>query len=367
LVENVMMTGKTELQVAFITVLLCCSSLLFAGKEDTLGRRQLYLNHLDTSDSLDVQAGTVQVIEEEGQKALELEGMVLIPDLEIEDAGIKVEILAPGPCYPGIVFRSTDVHSFELAYAVPEVSDQFDAIQYDPVFNGSNTWQLHTGPAYQKRAVVPTGVWFTLRIDVMGERAAIQVGDQPPLVVEHLSHGKTSGRIGLWTYLPARFRNLRVTSPRSFEDLSGENPEIPDGVIDAWFLQGTGSITCEPSGVLNLNRYMMVADAEARLTRQFIVDDETDLELKFGYSDELKLSLDGELLFEGTHVFSGFENLETRGWVQPGSTLPLKHISAGRHELEAVLRVTEPFGWGLIVGLEGGGVRLLPVTNEPRG
>lgn len=360
------MTGRTEASIGFaMTLLLGWNGPLFAQEEDSMVGRQLFVHRLDTLDSLEIHAAIAQIVEEDGQRVLELEGMALIPDLELKNVAVEVEVLAPGPCYPGLVFRFADMQAFELAYAVPVASGQCDAIQYDPVFNGSNTWQLHTGLAYQKQATVPTGEWFTLRVDVVGERAAIQVGDQPPLVVESLSHGQTAGRIGLWTFRPAHFRNLRVTSPRSLEDLSGEDLQAPDGAIDAWLLQGTGSITCEPSGVLNLNRYRATSDTEARLIRNFMIDDETDLELTFGYSDKLRLCLDGELLFEGTHTFSGFESQETRGWVRPEANRLVRRTGPGQHKLEAELRRTEPFGWGLIVRLAGGEIYLLPTEEDP--
>ncbi len=322
-------------------------------------------HHLDTLDSLEIHAVTAQIVEEDKRRVLELEGVALIPDLELEDVGIEVEVLAPAPCYPGIVFRFADLHAYELAYAVPVASGQCDAIQYDPVFNGSNTWQLHTGPAYQKQAKVPTTEWFTLRVDVVGERAAIQVGDQPPLVVERLSHGQTAGRVGVWTFRPARFRDLCVTPPRSLDSLSGETPQPPEGAIDAWWIPGTGSVACEPNGVLNLNRYRAPSDTELRVIRRFALDDEIDLEVSFGYSDELRLILDGTQLYEGTNVFAGFESEEARGWVRPESNRLVCRTGAGHHQLEAVVGLTEPFGWGLIVALGGGEVRLLPAAEVP--
>ena len=359
------MTGRAEACLGLAVVLLLgCASPRIAEEGETTVQRQLFAHALDTLDGLEIPAGTARIVEEDGRKALELEGLVLIPDLVLEDVGIEVEVFAPAPCYPGIVFRFADLGAFELAYAVPAVSGQSDAIQYDPVFNRSNTWQLHTGPAYQKQAAVPTGEWFTLRADVEGERAAIRVGDQPPLVVERLSHGQTTGRIGLWTFRPARFRNLSVTSPRSFEDLSGEHPHAPEGAIDAWWLEGTGTLASEPNGVLNLHRYLPSSETEVRLVRHFAIDDETDLEVSFGYSDELRLSLDGELLFEGTHTFTGFDSEEARGWLRPLDNRLVRRTGAGRHTLEAVLRVTEPFGWGLIVTLGGGEVRLLPAEQD---
>jgi hypothetical protein len=361
------MMGVPHSPACFVLVLLLC----YGGPPPAEGagmttEQQLFTDSLDGLDSLEIHAATAQTVEMDGREVLELEGMVLIPDLKFEDLSVEVEVFAPAPCYPGIVFRFADLFDYELAYAVPVASGQSDAIQYDPVFNGSNTWQLHTGAAYQKQARVPTGEWFTLRVDVVGERAAVRVGDQPPLVVERLSHRQTAGRIGLWTFRPARFRNLRVTPPRSFEDLSGEDPRAPEGAIDGWWLSGVGDITNEPNGVLNLNRYMRSSDTtEVRLIRCFGVDEEIDLEVAFGYSDELRLSIDGALLFEGTHIFTGFESQKGRGWVWLEDNRLVHRTGPGRHQLEAVLRVTEPFGWGLIVTLGGGTIRVLPSEEIP--
>ncbi len=360
------MTGRAESGFAVVAVLLLAGASPSISQEEHMPpERTLFVHPLDTLDSLEIHAATARIVEENEGKALELEGILLIPELELQDAGVEVEILAPAPCYPGIVFRYADLRTYELAYVVPAASGQSDAIQYDPVFNGSNTWQLHNGPAYQRQATVPTGEWFTLRIDVVGERAAIRIANQPPLVVERLSHGQTAGGVGLWTFRPARFRNLCVTPARSFDNLSGEIPQAPEGVIDAWWLPGTGSITTEANGVLNLNRYKPSSYGEVQLVRYFSLDDRLDLEIAFGYSDELQLSLDGTMLFEGTNTFAGFESYEARGWVRPEYGRLVHPTGAGRHRLEAVLRPTEPFGWGLIVALGGGEARLLPPDAFP--
>jgi hypothetical protein len=120
--------------------------------------------------------------------------------------------------------------------------------------------------------------------------------------------------------------------------------------------------------VLNLNRYGLPPEEEVRLSRSFEVDDEMDLEVAFGYSDSLRLTIDEELLFEGTHTFSGFGSLEARGWVRSEDNRLVHRLGAGRHRLDAALRLTEPFGWGLMVVLGGGKVRLLPpeeVSSKP--
>jgi hypothetical protein len=97
-------------------------------------------------------------------------GLALIPGRRTTDASIEVLIGADGPAYPGVAFRVADVLNFELAYASPHVSGEWDALQYDPVFHGSNTWQVYHGPGYQRATQVPTGRWFRLKVDFYGDR-----------------------------------------------------------------------------------------------------------------------------------------------------------------------------------------------------
>jgi hypothetical protein len=319
---------------------------------------------LDSIGELAQHAPTAEVVEVAGGPALRLEGLLLVPEIELTNLGVEVEIFAEKACYPGIVFRFTDSSSFELAYAVPHASGQPDAIQYDPVFGGSNTWQLHAGPAYQQSAQVTMGEWFTLRLDVEGERAVVQVGDQPPLVVEHLSHGTHPGRVGLWTFRPAVFRNLKVTVPRTLDDLAGVAPVAPPNTITEWYLEGAGAVACEPNGVLNVNRFLAPAPDEVRLRRRFEAGSAGEVELGVGFSDTMALRLNGELLFEGANIFSGFDEVASRGWVQLSPEPIRAHVEAGEHELEATLEMTEPFGCGHIITMTGPDLRLLPISES---
>lgn len=66
--------------------------------------------------------------------------------------------------------------------------------------------------------------------------------------------------------------------------------------------------------------------------------------------------LDGTTLFEGTHTFTGFDTIETRGWVRLSDHLVSVEAGPGRHQIEVTLGVTEPFGWGFGVTLQGEGV-----------
>jgi hypothetical protein len=335
-----------------------------AVDNETLKKPKEFLYHkLDSLEGFEVKARTAEITELNGSPVLKLDGMIVFSKQKFSDASIEVEILAQGACYPGIAFRIADDKNYELAYAVPHTSNQVDAIQYDPVFNMSNTWQLHNGEPYQKAAAVPTGEWFSLRIDITGHRAAIWVGDQSPLVIERLSHPPKPGTIGLWTFKPAFFRNLRITAPGEIGNLKGKSAQAPLGAINAWNLHGGGILKCDPTGILNLNRYMEPSKEAVKISRDFRLAASSKVVIGVGFSDILTLFIDGKEIFQGSHVFKGFGDIPSRGWVSPDYKkieLPLK---AGSHKISAELKVTEPFGWGLIVTLNSQNLQLQPLED----
>jgi len=323
----------------------------------------VYEDDLTDPGIISAHASEAEVVTWQGRRALKLvDGLALIPDLEVRDASIEVWIGAEGPAYPGVAFRVQDVVNFELGYAVPHASGLWDAMQYDPVFHGSNTWQLYHGPAYQKEVAVPTGEWCRLRVDVQGDRASFGVGDQPPLVVGRLARGQREGMVGLWTFRPAYFSDLRISGCRGLPEMDWQAPAAPEGQIDEWFMEGFGVVQCDPGGVVNLNRHLPISVGEVTLTRRLEAMADGELQISLGFSDELSLELDGEILFEGSNTFGGFADYEARGYSYQGKYAVGRMLSKGVHRLTARLKVTEPFGWGLVAALVGQGVRLLAAT-----
>ncbi|MFC1878578.1 hypothetical protein ACFLZW_01570 [Chloroflexota bacterium] len=317
--------------------------------------------------SLEIKASEAEMTTWHGREALRLEnGLALAPDgLLFQDICLEVSISVEGPAYPGLIFRLADPDSYELAYAVPHASEQWDAIQYDPIFLGSNTWQVYFGAAYQTAAKVPSGDWFRLRVQASGQRAAIFVNEQAPLVVEKLAHPAQPGRFGLWTFRPAYFCDLSVSTRSEMNIPSGVFPSSPPGALDGWWLQGFGLVNCEPHGVLNLNRYLNTEQSPAMLTRQFDLEADGQVSFQIGFSDSLNLLLDGQELFCGERRFSGFANRTERGYADSGDFQIQKYLSAGRHTLTAQVDVQEPFGWGLALVVHAAGLRWLPPAIVP--
>jgi len=323
----------------------------------------VYEDELNDLETLSIHAADAEVVTWNGRRAVRVvDGLALVPHLEASDVTIEVSIGSEGPAYPGVAFRAADVANYELAYAVPHASGLWDAIQYDPIFHLSNTWQLYHGPAYQHEAIIPVGEWFRLTVDVAGDKASCAVGDQEPLYVGRLAHGHKAGLLGLWTFRPAYFADLRVSECRGLPEAPWQPPEAPAGSVDEWFAGEFGVMRCEPGGILNLNRYLPASVEEVTLTRQFETGPDEQLELRFGFSDQLCLELDGEVAYEGTNTFAGFADYEARGYAYPGMKSVGRRVSKGVHRLTSRLKVTEPFGWGLTLSIEGQEIRLLPAN-----
>ncbi len=311
---------------------------------------------------LEIRAAQAEVVTWQGREALRLEnGLALAPESGVKDASLEVLIGTDGSAYPGVAFRVADVLNFELAYAVPHVSGEWDALQYDPVFHGSNTWQLYHGPGYQREAQVPTGRWFRLKVDYCGIRAAVSVDGQSSLVVERLAHPIAAGQFGVWTFRPAYFCDLRVSACERLEIPSVEVPSIAAGVVETWFVEGYGVVACEPNGVVNLNRYLPTSIEKARLVRRFETSEEGEITFEFGFSDVLLLELDGEVVYRGENTFRGFADRAARGYVELGMESVRQVLATGSHYLAAELEVSEGFGWGLVLVARGEGLHWLPV------
>ncbi len=311
-----------------------------------------------------------------GRNGIRLEnGLITIPNLDLTSGAVEVDIAAPGPAYPGIAFRIQDPLNFELAYTQPHCSGLWDAIQYDPVFHGSNSWQIFHGEAFQQKASLPTGDWYTFRVDFEGSTAWATIEGQPPLVVSRLAKPAVPGSTGIWTYLPAYFCNLRVYGPslvdQQYALIADPTPprpsratrqKLPPGTVTEWFAEDYGVVDVEPHGILLLNRYFPMALKEVTLSRRFVLEYDAEVRMAFGYSDDIAIIIDGETVFAGSHTYRPTPDRAGRGYVQPGQVKTTKRLPAGEHTISVKLRNSEPFGWGLAFALEAEGLALVPAS-----
>jgi hypothetical protein len=209
---------------------------------------------------------------------------------------------------------------------------------------------------------VPTGRWFQLKVDTCGNRAAVSIDGQSPLVVERLARPVAAGQLGVWTFRPAYFCDLRVSACERLEIPSVELLSMAEGVVGTWFVEGYGVVACEPSGAINLNRYLPPSVGKARLVLRFELSEESEITFEFGFSDDLSLELDGDVVYKGENTFAGFADRAARGYVEMGMESVRQVLSPGSHHVVAELAVSEGFGWGLVLAARGTGLLWLPAA-----
>ena len=338
-----------------------------------------------------------KVQEYKGKTAISLQGspsnfrpgLAYFNDLVLENGIIECDIASSVKrSYVGIAFRVQSEDNYELIYFEPHRSGKWDAIQYDPVFNGSTTWQLHHGPGYQAEAEIPTKRWFHVKIVVRGLRAEVYLDDAsiPSLVVDELQHGYGKGYVGAWSYYPGNIANLLVrpdptpsaqpvheqrrpdphylTVWKVSEPFVAEQTDLDALLRDAKQRLQWNPVTSEASGIINLNRRFRKPPGKAAVLARTAIHSQRQQmkKLSFGYSDEIVVFLNSEELFKGDNSFSPYRG--HMGYVRDGEDTVELNLENGDNEL--VLAVSEKaFGWGFICRLDDiAGLRINEEAND---
>ncbi|RKN71908.1 hypothetical protein [Paenibacillus ginsengarvi] len=287
---------------------------------------------------------------------------------------LKAEIACPSaPGFIGLVFGARDSRNYELIYVSPASDDYPGEIQYDPIMNGSSTWQIYNGPKYQAPAPFQAGKWTKLCLDVGPREVSVKVGDvaEPQLVISKLQLGRCEGTIGVWSYLPGYIRYLSLEPLDSDGGEDGDGGEsgderlrclaaetfITEWNVSAPYAAGSESAadkgmptraSVEENGTLNLNRLFASAQGMAvEASCTFAIAEERVTVLTCGFSDRLRLWVNGEEIYGGEWK-----------WAPPGSDGRIRsdfaeariRWQAGLNTIQAEIVSTEViFGWGLAV------------------
>ena len=305
-----------------------------------------------------------------------LSGGATLPDVTFTDGVVEVDVAVTGATsYPGIDFRIQSGGDVESIYLRPHrISRYGDGVQYAPTFNGVSCWQLYNGDGYTAGVDIPAGEWFTLRLEVEGDRARVFLSgsEQPALVIEDLKREKSAGGIGLRGPADgsAFFSNFRYSLERPEDFGPTEWQDIPPGFITDWQVSGPidqesaaaddlpGSevfegltwhqVVAEPSGLINLSRHMARTGPvpDAVLARTTVSSDEAVVRpLDIGYSDHVSVYVNGKIVFAGRSAYRE-RDPSFLGIIGPFDTLYLP-LNKGDNQL--VIKVTEAFGgWGLM-------------------
>lgn len=299
-------------------------------------------------------------------------GVALSPAAGFADGTLDVDVAVHGHAgFAGIVFRAASADDYELVYLRTHRSRQWDALQYTPVFNGNEGWQLYTGNGFNAAAEIPANRWVHLRIVIDGVTAKVFVDDAavPQLTITDLKRPWSRGRVGLWGRSgAASFSNFKATPVDRATPAPRPVTRAP-GTIARWTISQPlsaataeglpekiewESVSSESTGLLNIGQYRKLlatrpgtnGDARTTVLARAVLraDRRRSVKMTFGYSDEVTVYLDGARIFTGKAAYLSRDG-SYLGTVTLDDALYL-NLEAGRHEL--VFAVTEAFGgWGV--------------------
>ncbi len=298
----------------------------------------------------------------------------ILKDANFENGTITFNIAVPEQrAFPGVFFRMANDNNYEEFYIRPHQSGNPDAAQYTPVYNGITGWQLYHGPGFSGQMSYEFDTWMPAKIVVSGDEADIFVNDlKTPLIhVYDLKRDAISGGLGLrGTPEGVYFSDFKYSNanPAPLVGTVEEEKPADAGTIKAWAVSaafneadlanktqlGKGhrqnqkwtSYDTEPSGLLNLAQTAVRSDETNTVFAKIDVssDSEQIRKLTIGFSDRVKVYLNGQILFSGQDGFRSrdYRYLGTIGYFDD-VYLPLKE---GDNEL--IIAVSENFGgWGL--------------------
>ena len=314
-------------------------------------------------------------------------GIAYMDGLDFQNGTIECDLYSPSDkAYLGIVFRITSLYNFEYIYFQPHTSGKWDAVQYDPLFNGSATWQLYNGTAYQAVANIPIREWFHVKIQVLGDSAKVYLdNNQRPVISVKLKHDYAIGNIGVCSYHPAYFANFKVTKldtvvsstpeqktafnntyisnwlisePYNNYNFKIEKPFLNDSIVGKW-----QTINTEENYLMNLNRYFSLSKTKNTVLAKVTINSKKTQKKKlyFDYSDKIKIYLNTESIYTGDNSFHESDKIEDRGYVLDKNQMIELPLRKGENEL--ILEISEKkFGWGFIAQLEN--LKEIEILNQ---
>ncbi len=311
-----------------------------------------------------------------GQKSLFLfGGIAYLKDLDFTDGIIEFDVaFSKKRGFHGGVFRLQDNTNFEEFYLRAHQSGNPDALQYTPVFNGMSAWQLYHGPGFGGAVNFQFDKWMHIKLIVSGNNAELYIDnqDQPVLYMHDLKRELKPGKVGIKTnrFSPGHYANFSVTPMENpvLKSKKKSPEETAAGTVTAWSISGAfpentlenkslltdadknnrewKKLESESSGLANISKVVKFERSKNTVFAKIEIDSDKKREkiLRFGFSDRVRVFLNGQLLYIGTNNYRSrdYRFLGTIGYFD-ALALPLEK---GRNELR--LAVSENFGgWGI--------------------
>lgn len=319
-----------------------------------------------------------------GRKSLYLkDGIATVSDARFTNGAIEFDVaFTRQRGFMGGIWRVQDASNYEDFYLRPHQSGNPDANQYTPVFNGVSGWQLYHGKRFSVPVEYRFNEWIPVKILFAGDQAEFYIGDmeKPVLFVDELKRSVEPGSVGLrvLNFAPAHFSNFSftVTDSPPIQGRPGKPDRVPEHAISSWSVSDAfresalpeqpaiapadlaartwTRLETERSGLANLARVQGVQQRKDTVFARKVIhsSQEQVKRLDFGFSNRVRVYLNGRLLFRGNDPAQSrdYRFLGSIGYFD-SLYLPLRE---GDNELlMAVSEEPEDLGgWGIQAKLE---------------
>lgn len=260
-------------------------------------------------------------------------GRLWLDDVDFSDGVIEFDVAyEERQGFIGPIWRAENDRHFEEIYFRSHLSGKPDAVQYTPVENGNSAWQIFSDENALAAIDQKFGDWNHVKVVVKDDKADFYFNSNTPQL--HIPDLKTdigtggvglrvSGRGGMTAY----FSNFAIRPLATDDEIIGEAKEpheIPEGLLTAWKISSvfsedivvkkltlpkdaTNALTwtmldVETNGIANISKTTsrLTDGGSTVFVRANIHSDRKQMkELRFGYSDRVRIYLNGKRVYSG--------------------------------------------------------------------
>ncbi|MEM7369962.1 MAG: hypothetical protein AAF587_15255 [Bacteroidota bacterium] len=369
-------------EALFVSLLLLLNVLSYGQKNQT---------KLSSAMEIPMQAGhwsyeseQVEFIQHMGVQAMKTstgETPVILKNHTFKDGTIEFDVALLEGIFVTLYFRREDAEESECFYLRTYRAGNaqgWDAVQYASIIKGITLWDLQGH--YQSNATLHNEGWNHIKLVISGDQMLAYVNDlsEPALVIPKLEGNSSSGHLAVEGN--AIFANMRIhadavegLSPKEGLDLTNNdarylrdwmvsepvefdfgqeilNKDLPND-SSRW-----SRITAERLGLINLTR--IFGGSKSRDSRRLcwlktsIQSNRTQTrQLNLGFSDEVWVILNGQLLYVDKNYYANFIMKQPGGRCSVENTMFELPLQEGKNEL--LIGVGNFFyGWGIIARLD---------------
>ncbi len=311
------------------------------------------------------------------------ETLGLVKDLVAQDGTLEFDVAFPEMrAFIGTIWRlQSNFADSELFYLRSHQSGNPDSMQYMPIYNGLDAWQLYSEVGHYAQAMpFDFNQWTHVKLQVAGNLGEIYVKDMDkPKLVMPLHH---KPQAGIWGLMVGSVENPKAAAYFSNVSFTAGTPQLHTaalpvvtpvkGTVIEWQVSDTFAekdlvgtqlpaalqkalkwqkVGVEGDGLLNLAKVQGLAeDKDTVFVKVTLHADKAVVKrLDVGFSDRVKLYCNGQLLFSADDAYKSrdYRFLGSIGYFD-SLYLPLQ-----QGDNEVWLAISESFGgWGVKAKLE---------------